>query len=481
MKKFILTILGLIFISGSLTAQTVLPVIGSEQGFVYDRLEREQILSGYLGEIHLGPFSDFNNSNDFEPFSYLQNKDQNRLSLFGYATENFSARKYYHSNAYESLRGGFAGHPLNNIFLYANFILDEQKAEDSAYTGKKWRGLAGGVESAFINFSFSQGYIRAGRFSSFWGIRQSLILSPKNQLDGLEYHLKWGRLGLTYRLAELDNFEIDIFNDVFRRYLAAHRLDLFLAKNLRIGFFETVIFGGSGRTIDLNYLNPILFFHSDQLNDNINDNISLGFDASYIYKNKIYLYGQLLVDDFQIENKSAGDNEPDQYALRVGSQVVGIKNKLDLELSYTRITYRTFSQSLAINKYLFEGNPIGDVLGNDYDQLTLEAKYWHKPVLAFGLLFDYLRRGEGRIEDHWSPVWNWVEDYSEPFPTGTVEKTLTLALLAEGFVFDHVYFNIKTGLQKIDNHNHNVCNDVRLGFINLTLSTFFDQPLNLAF
>lgn len=472
--------LSLLLLFSSISAQTVLPLVSSEHYFVYDRLEREQIISGSLGELHLGSFSDFNYPWQFSSFSYLQNKDQNRLSLFGSATEDFSVTNNQRSEAFETLRGGLAGHPLKNLFLYANFDLDEKKAENPNYTGKKWRGLAGGVETAFVNFSFSKGYLRAGRFSSFWGIRKSLILSPSNQLDGLEYNLKWGRLSLSYRLAQLDSYR-SFDNNLIRRYLAAHRLDLFLAKNLRIGFFESVIFAGEGRTIDFNYLNPLLFFHSEQLNENIDDNTLLGFDASYIYRNKIYLYSQLLVDDFQIENKSSGDNEPNQYALRLGSKIIGIDNKIDLELVYTRVTNWTFNQPYGYNRYLFNDQPIGDVLGNDYDQLSLETKYWHKPKLSLGLLLDYLRRGEGRIDDLWEPVWISIEDYSEPFPTGTVEKNLTAAFLAEGFVFDHFYFKLKAGLSKIENFSHIENNNEKISFINFSLSTFIDQPLNLAF
>ena len=75
--------------------------------------------------------------------------------------------------------------------------------------------------------------------------------------------------------------EVDEVEQFENRFFAGHRLDIHFSRQLRIGFSETIIYGGPGRQIDLVYLNPIMAFHAAQLNEGINDNTLLGFDFSY--------------------------------------------------------------------------------------------------------------------------------------------------------------------------------------------------------
>jgi len=137
-----------------------------------------------------------------------------QMRLFGFASEDFRAAKESRAHTLETIRGGIAGRPVSKLFIYGSFVLDEGLAEDENYSGKKWRGLAGDVQEAFAHFRSGKIELTAGRFASFWGIRNSLIFSRENLFDGVAYTFRWGRLSLSYRLARLDGLSPDFWRRI---------------------------------------------------------------------------------------------------------------------------------------------------------------------------------------------------------------------------------------------------------------------------
>jgi len=405
-----------------------------------------------------------------------------KLNLFAFADEDFGASKYNHSQGFESFRGGFVANPVKNLFLYGAFLLDEHKAKDKFYTGKKWRGLAGGVEESFVFYQSKFFDVKAGRFASFWGERNSLVLSARNNLDGFEYSFHWGKLVLSYRLAKLDglNPDKDTVSVFENRYFAGHRLDIHLSKKLRFGVFETMIFGGPGRTVELYYLNPLLFFHSNQLNKNINDNSFFGFDFTLKPRKGWKLYSQLLIDDFQIDKKTQGDQEPNEYGLMVGSYWVNLLQGFDAKLEYSRVTNRTYNQDLPRNRYLNDNQLLSDALGNDYDRWVIKVSHWFNENFEVAGNFTYKRQGEGRVTTDWDTPWFDIEgDYHEPFPTGIVEKTAEPSVAFRGFVYRYFFISCEGGMKIINNFNNITDDDRNIPFFNLKISTFFSVPLRV--
>ena len=338
----------------------------SEFDFVYDRFEREQALKISRFDYQLGAYN-YNIRNFFYvanrdgtlsgmelvrnpyPFEYLSAYHKNKLGLIGFFTEDFNSTKEKRAEAYESFRGGLFFNINKKIQIFANFKLDEEVANDQNYTGKKWRGLAGNVENSIFIYKFRNMDFIAGRFASFWGSRNSLLLASKVNLDGLESHWRFGKITFTYKLAQLDDLkhDINIFNNFENRYFAGHRLDIHFSENFRFGMFETIIFGGEGRQIDLAYLNPLLLYHAVQLNKDVNDNTFLGFDFDYQPRAGMNIYSQLVVDDFQIDKKVQGDQEPNEIGLLIGFYVADVIRQMDIKAEYSKVTNRTYNQNLS--------------------------------------------------------------------------------------------------------------------------------------
>jgi len=462
-------------LSTSLSATGLLPSGPTEYEFVYDRLERIDALSRNYEEYQLGPYSLDLAADVLGPFFWLGDVDRTDLRLFSSIQEQALAAKGAQSTGYESIRAGLIARPTEKLYVYTTYRLDQELAKDPDYTGKKWRGLAGGVENAFVAYRSGGLAVQFGRFASFWGPRKSLALAAGVALDGFAYSYRWGRLTLSYRLARLDglNPERDGVAQFENRYFAGHRLDLHLSRTVRIGFFETAIFGGPGRQLDFYYLNPILFFHSAQLNENSDDNTFLGFDFTVKPVAGVKLYGQLLVDDFQLDDKEQSDQEPNEIGLLVGGYAADVMPSIDITAEYSRVTNRTFNQILTRNRYVYHNQLIGAALGNDYDLAELAVIKWFAPTFQAAVRASYRRQGEGLVNDQWTMPWLDIDgDYDEPFPTGTVEKIATLSLQVRGFILDHFYVDLNGGIDLIRN-NGNISGDDRdRPFVRLTLSTF---------
>jgi hypothetical protein len=361
-------------------------------------------------------------------------------------------------------------------------LLDESLASDPNYTGKKWRGLAGGVQDAFLHYRTGSLSVLAGRFASFWGPRGSLALAPDVSMDGFGYSYRWGRLTLSYRLARLDGLspERDSVAQFENRYFAAHRLDVHLSDRIRVGFFETAIFGGPGRQLDLYFLNPILFYHASQLNDGPDDNTFLGFDFAVKPGLGLKLYGQVLVDDYQIDDNVQSDQEPNEYGLLLGGYWADALPSMDLKAEYSKVTNRTFNQYHPRNRYLYKGNLIGGALGNDYDRWQLALFYWIDARLQVAANLSRCRQGEGRVDQTWDQPWlNVAGDYSEPFPTGTVQTTTTVSVGARGFVAGYFYVDAAVGVDRVGNYGHMAGDSRSLPFVNIHLSTFLSSSLRV--
>jgi len=459
----------------------VLPLGQPEYEFLYDRLERVETFASDVVYYQVGPYGATGVTPSFGPYSSWTTLGRHQLGVFAFGTEDFRSRKRTRSVGYESIRGGVVGRPFVKLAFYADFVLDEELADDPSYTGKKWRGFAGDVNQAFVRYESGGFALTAGRFASCWGPRRSFIVGSHQKLDGFVSSLRWGRLAISYRLNQLDGLdpESDSVASFEPRYFAAHRFDLDLAENFRFGLFETVVFGGPGREIDFFYLNPLIFFHGSQLNKDYNDNTTVGVDFTFRPRKGLKLYGQWLVDDIQLDNESRGDNEPNELGLLLGCYWADFREHLDLRLEYTAVTNWTFNQMFERNRYLNDGEPLGAVRGNDYDEIALAATYWWQPDFSTQLNLAYCRQGEGRINAPFANPWSEVDNYAEPFPTGIVEKTITASLRLQAFIHSMGYVDAEAGADIIDNVDHIDGQGETRPFVRVRLAVFGLSGLDL--
>lgn len=122
------------------------------------------------------------------------------------------------------------------------------------------------------------------------------------------------------------------------KFLALHHLSLNVTKSFNIGVFESIMFGRDDSlrngTFDWAYLNPVIFYRSAEQQQGSRDNAFLGIDFKWNFLKHCSLYGQLVLDEFKLDEVKAGNGWwGNKQAGQIGLKYIdafGIRN-LDLQ------------------------------------------------------------------------------------------------------------------------------------------------------
>ena len=352
--------------------------------------------------------------------------------------------------------------------LSANLLyrIDGELDNDSRYDGKSWNGIAGFPENATIDYQDDSFGLRFGIERVSWGAgsRSNLMFASQAMpmtLLGFSYR-RWildfeSIIGFLGPLKDqLDGMVNDTsFFTSQQRYLSAHSLTLRPVEGLSLSFRETMLYGGPGRRLEPAYAIPFIWYHGEQLNSRMDDNVILGLAADYRAMGRIWTYGEILIDDFQIEKKTRGDYEPDQLGFLCGAELYDLPlDGIGYGIEYARVNNWTFNQARAHNRYINSNFPIGFADGPDSDVLGWRISMWFTGDVKIMYQGYYRRRGEGRIDTPWSRPWLLAESYNEPFPSGNVERVmvngLDLLVFNKNWLWGNVAINF-TDISNVDN------------------------------
>ena len=296
------------------------------------------------------------------------------------------------------------------------------------YNGKKWRGVSFYTEQAYIEYRniVSQKLnmkLRAGRFYSKYGPgrRGQLFFSTGSRpLDKIQLAFSH-KSGVTLfsTVAQLDRIENA------NRYLSIHRVEL-LRNKLAVGFNESILYGGQNRNLELAYLNPLSPFYVEQINGpDLEGNVIVSMDIRVTLSN-FQVYGELLIDDFQFDNKEQEDLEPNEYGLLYGVELS--RDRYYIGLEQILLTNRTYKTARDLEWYTHRNNPIGFTEGSDLAVTNFIWRWYVNPWWEISMEYENRLMGEGGMSKSWDTPWMdasilIMDGYSEPFPTGVVEKT----------------------------------------------------------
>ncbi len=173
-----------------------------------------------------------------------------------------------------------------------------------------------------------------------------------------------------------------------RKYGTFHYLDVNIGKRLTFGLLEGIIFKyDSTRGYDLTYLNPVIFLRPTEFSIGSPDNALMGFNLRYKLSSKLFLHGQLLLDEFNLNQVKAdsgwwGNKQAFQVGFRAFS-VFGIR-KLDIasEFNYARpFTYQHRSSTTAYAHYNQSlAHPLGANFWESVNSLNYSFKRWNLMV-----------------------------------------------------------------------------------------------------
>jgi hypothetical protein len=176
-----------------------------------------------------------------------------------------------------------------------------------------------------------------------------------------------------------------IATNSLNRYGTFHYLSYNVAPGFNMSFFETVIFEGTNSThsrgFDPNYLNPVIFYRPVEYSMGSPDNELLGFNTSYKFLEMFKLYGQVVLDEFNLPEIKArrgwwGNKQGFQLGLK-HIDAFGIKN-LSVQGEFNWVRPYTYSHASEQQNYSNYNQPLAHPLGANFYELLGFVSYKYK-------------------------------------------------------------------------------------------------------
>jgi len=277
-------------------------------------------------------------------------------------------------------------------------------------------------------FTFGQGangqLVLSDKAPSFPSIY--LKLSPTDWLKFYYMH-GWLISGVT---DSGKTYETELFprKSEKEKYYVMHALQILPLPNLSITFGETMIY--SDRGIYWGYMIPFVFFRSvdHQFTYGSGDsgnNGSIFAEISGRPINNLNLYASTFIDEFSLTNLLKGKSDRNQLGYTVGTNVlVPNVDNLKLTVEYTKILPWVYSNWIPTQTYRNANYLMGHYIGQNADQIYLEARY--NPLYNLEIIgkFAHTRNGGfGNIYDQYHAP-------GEPFLYGSLRKQTEMTLSA---------------------------------------------------
>ena len=328
-----------------------------------------------------------------------------------------------------------------------------QRASDIDSAGPRpWKDIQVYLAEGLVQVEYGNVIIDVGRrnFLLGYGDDSGLLLSPRSQgYDGF-------MVRVPLRYFEFSNI-FTVLDASPNRFLTIHRIGLHLKRFLNIGFSEALLFGS---TFEPLYLNPFFPYYLSQWGIRRDDNVMWCFDAQIRLAGTLFST-ELLIDDYMYED----DPYPDKLAYRV-RMASFLLDRLLTKISYTFVDKWVYTKDDTITVYELNGVSLGFPLGNDVDQITGSITYVNTSPLWPYLRLVYTRKGEGSIH---LPYEEEGGDWTPPFPSGTVEKTLETTIGARVMVHRMFVLRGEVGRISWKNYQHTAGNDDDDTFFTITL------------
>ncbi len=328
---------------------------------------------------------------------------------------------------------GFVSGGLNLTLLYGPVTIvthpyfDTRLKYDPDYEGKKDRIIAGRNAEAYVRAVWRYGEVFFGAVDRNWGppAAQGLLVSPAPySYDHLAVTIGTPNVHIEGLLTQLDDLN-DTTGTANHRYFVAHRLVIRPPGRTTVVLWEGNVLAGPARQLEPWYANLFTLGLLQQYDQNSRTNSLLGFDLE-TRVGRVTAFGSFLLDDIQIDKKTAADSEPPSYGFTLGGQ--GGLGPASWSAFYTRVvnlTYRTPSPPEAVMR---RGVGLGRNF-SDYDQLTVRAGWYAAPGVLLSPEATLVRQGAGDFRLPYPPVAAY--DTTPTFLAGVVQRTLRLAATAE--------------------------------------------------
>ncbi|WP_187264642.1 hypothetical protein [Pontibacter beigongshangensis] len=253
-----------------------------------------------------------------------------------------------------------------------------------------------------------------------------------------------------------------------KKYMAYHRLGVNVTDNLNIGVFESIIFARGAGRFELQYLNPIIFYRSVEQMLGSEDNALLGADFRWNLFNRLQLYGQLMLDEFLLQEVRSGNGWwANKQAAQLGFKYIdafGLPN-LDLQGEGNLIRPYTYQHMDKFTNYQHYNQPLAHPIGANLYELIGIIRYQPLPRLNLTAKAIATRYGQDQVIG--TDTINWGNNvnlsytqrpgaYGHSIAQGIRTNQLHLDLTASFQLRHNVFVDLKQILRNTDSNGNSL-------------------------
>ena len=166
-----------------------------------------------------------------------------------------------------------------------------------------------------------------------------------------------------------------------KKYMSSHYLSYNLSSKFNISLYESVIWrmnhAPGSRGFDVNYLNPISLLRPIEFSLNSPDNVLIGISSKYVFE-KSYLYSQLIVDEFSLEDlKKNNGFWGNKYGYQIGFKKFNSLsiNNLTFQVEYNYVRPYTYAHHNPQQNYAHYNQPLAHPLGANFSEMLFILHY----------------------------------------------------------------------------------------------------------
>jgi len=285
-----------------------------------------------------------------------------------------------------------------------------------------------------------------------------------------------------------------------KKYGVFHYLSYSVTKRLEVSLFEAIIWQGRDSThsrgFEFAYLNPVIFLRPVEWSLGSPDNALMGMNLNYRFDQGTSLYGQFLIDEFNVSEMKAGNGFwANKYAGQIGAKTFipignlsnptdgGIQEKrgifLQSEFNFARpFTYAHWTSK---QNYGHLGQPLAHPLGgNFYESVSFARFHWGRLITEaryswarFGSNIDGLNYGHDIFLSYDSPASQYGNYIGQGYDNRLTYKTITCSYLLNPSSLLNVFVSLTDRHQVTDDSDsHSLW--VTFGVRNSIRNKYFD-------
>jgi hypothetical protein len=367
----------------------------------------------------------------------------------------------YQNNTIES-REAIPGNGLYK--LYESSVLDQL----SGYDYLNAVAYFGVPISKHVAIEIGHGSHHIGQ-----GYRSLLLSDFANNYFYMKLNSRVGKFQLQNlfgELATVPNTAIGGDNLIPKKYFANHTLTYRPNNRFAISLFETVVFSRENQ-YELQYLNPIILYRTVEQFIGSPDNVILGLDGRWDLFKRLSLYGQFVLDEFNLTEFSEGDGWwGNKYGVQLGLKYFDVANvdHLDIQLETNIVRPWTYSHgrtvegldTYSLSSYTHFGQPMAHPLGSNFVEMLGILRYQplprlHCQVRGYVTTFGGDTDAEAFGGDIFRP--NTDRSRQEGYQIGDGDRQMITGVEAiVSYMFAHNYFVDLTLLRRQNNFESGV-------------------------